>query len=123
MRNKIIIIVVALLVIIMIAVGIYFGLIRQRAATQPVASTNQNQSAIDTAKDTDGDGVLDYKEIEMGLNLNNKDTDQDGIDDGFEKEWGTDPLVADTDQDGITDGDEVKQGLDPLRKNKKIGEK
>nr|MBA2320763.1 hypothetical protein [Deltaproteobacteria bacterium] len=34
------------------------------------------------------------------------DTDGDGILDGREVQFGTDPLLADTDGDGITDGDE-----------------
>ncbi len=42
------------------------------------------------------------------------DTDGDGISDARERELGTDPLVADSDGDGIPDGLEIEQGTDPL---------
>lgn len=42
------------------------------------------------------------------------DTDGDGLTDAEEADLGTDPAKADTDGDGITDGDEVKNGTDPL---------
>ena len=43
------------------------------------------------------------------------DTDGDGLSDALEAELGTDPLNADTDGDGWSDGDEVRVfGTDPL---------
>ncbi len=43
------------------------------------------------------------------------DTDGDGLGDAAEAELGTDPFNADTDGDGFSDGDEVKlYGTDPL---------
>ena len=42
------------------------------------------------------------------------DSDGDGLSDSREKELGTDPNKADTDGDGINDGDEVKLGSSPL---------
>ncbi len=42
------------------------------------------------------------------------DTDGDGLDDARERELGTDPTDADTDGDGVSDGDEVTAGTDPL---------
>ena len=43
------------------------------------------------------------------------DTDGDGLSDAVEADVGTDPLNADTDGDGWTDGDEVQvYGTDPL---------
>ena len=41
------------------------------------------------------------------------DSDGDGITDEAEIEMGTDPYDSDTDDDGISDGDEVAQGTDP----------
>ena len=58
--------------------------------------------------DTDGDGLTDVKEKELGTDPNNADSDDDGLTDGEEvNEYDTDPLVADTDEDGLSDGDEV----------------
>jgi uncharacterized protein (DUF1800 family) len=88
---------------------------------------------IDSATDTDGDGMADALEIENGFNpavpdatadadedgMNNSleitagtdphhpDSDRDGIADGAEAGHGTSPLDADSDNDGLTDGDEV----------------
>src|SRR5205823_14967458 len=42
------------------------------------------------------------------------DSDGDGLTDDQEVDLGTDPLSADTDGDGIPDGREVSLGLDPL---------
>lgn len=87
--------------------------------------------------DTDGDGLPDYLEIELGSDINNPDTNGNGIPDGYEYnilgsdpsdlnstvadedfdddgltnleeyQLGTDPWSADTDGDGLSDGDEV----------------
>ncbi len=65
--------------------------------------------------DTDGDGLLDGGEIELGLDPLRQDTDEDGIPDGGEIELGLDPLRQDTDEDGMPDGWEVRYFLDPLR--------
>ena len=76
--------------------------------------------------DTDGDGLTDDEEKEIGTDPNNPDTDGDGINDGDEvtgdknKDWDgdgkpdpTDPLNPDSDGDGLNDGDEVDRGTDP----------
>ena len=44
----------------------------------------------------------------------NLDSDGDGIADYLEAQIGTDPLLADTDGDGLSDGWEVDNGCDPL---------
>lgn len=64
--------------------------------------------------DSDGDGVDDHVEEEIGTDPTLPDTDGDGLDDGEELDLGTDPLDPDTDGDGLEDGDEVDLGLDPL---------
>lgn len=46
------------------------------------------------------------------------DTDGDGLYDDYEVEIGTDPLVADTDKDGYGDGTEVTYGYNPLGSGK-----
>ncbi len=81
-------------------------------------------ASIGGSQDTDGDGINDHEEIEMGLDPLNPDTDGDGLSDGAElNEHATNPKVPDTDSDGILDGDEVeKTKTDPgLRDTDKNG--
>jgi outer membrane protein OmpA-like peptidoglycan-associated protein len=68
------------------------------------------------AVDTDGDGLTDAQEADLGTDINNADTDGDGLTDGQEvNNYGTDPLKADTDGDGLNDGAEVNShNTDPL---------
>ena len=56
--------------------------------------------------DTDGDGLPDTYENEIGTDPNNPDTDGDGLSDGTEVlgDNKTDPLNPDTDDDGLCDG-------------------
>ncbi|MEE8167761.1 MAG: hypothetical protein V3T58_02670 [Candidatus Hydrothermarchaeales archaeon] len=56
-----------------------------------------------TIVDTDGDGLTDAKEAELGTDPKKADTDGDGLTDGREATAGTNPLKADTDGDGIWD--------------------
>ena len=68
--------------------------------------------AIDGLDDADDDGVpafLDSDEIPVGL-----DSDGDGLTDAQEIDLGTDPSAPDTDGDGLDDGAEVAAGSDPL---------
>jgi hypothetical protein len=68
-----------------------------------------------TNVDSDGDGLSDSTEAELGLDPNNADSDGDGLTDGEEVlTHKTNPLVADTDGDGINDGTEVTAGSSPV---------
>ncbi len=69
--------------------------------------------------DTDGDGLTDAEERDLGTDPNNPDTDGDGLTDAEEvDEYDTDPLEADTDGDGLSDGDEVNShNTDPLKED------
>ncbi|MFB1481346.1 Ig-like domain-containing protein [Corallococcus sp. RDP092CA] len=59
--------------------------------------------------DSDNDGLTDEEEIAQGTDPNNPDTDGDGIPDGVEVNVGhTNPLDSDSDDDGILDGNEDK---------------
>jgi len=59
--------------------------------------------SFDSAVDSDGDGLTDWQEAELGTNPYNPDTDGDGLSDGWEVEHGYDPLDAnDYDQAGRT---------------------
>ena len=56
--------------------------------------------------DTDGDGLNDIEEYELGTDRTLVDTDGDGISDYIEVSSGNNPLNADSDGDGLTDGEE-----------------
>lgn len=68
-----------------------------------------------TAIDSDGDGLFDGDEISRGTNPFLPDTDEDGVLDGDEVlTAGTDATLADTDGDGLGDADEAIAGTDPF---------
>ncbi|MEZ4468025.1 MAG: hypothetical protein R3F43_27230 [bacterium] len=64
--------------------------------------------------DSDGDGLTDVREREIGTDPFDPDTDDDGLNDGDERAAGTDPFLPDTDAGGVWDGAEVADGTDPL---------
>jgi Bacterial TSP3 repeat len=61
--------------------------------------------------DSDGDGLLDSKEISIGTDPALVDTDGDGLFDGAELAYGADPTIPDTDGDGLNDEDESEKLL------------
>ena len=65
--------------------------------------------------DTDGDGLSDGAEVQLGLDPLDPDSDGDGASDGAEWSAGTDPHHAGGDADGdhLSDADEVQDGTDP----------
>ncbi|MEM7395758.1 MAG: OmpA family protein, partial [Verrucomicrobiota bacterium] len=67
-------------------------------------------------QDSDGDGLNDAVEVEIGTDPYNPDTDGDGLNDGQEVNvYKTDPLDPDTDYDVLKDGAEVlTYKTDPL---------
>ena len=72
-----------------------------------------------TASDSDGDGLDDYVEVQLGLNPFDpsdglSDEDGDGLTLAEEIKAGTDPTKADTDGDGYTDREEILADTDPL---------
>ena len=81
---------------------------QESASATQTASYNQTQAAIVGGEDTDGDGLLNSEEFEIGTDPLNPDTDADGIGDGDEvKIYTTNPLLVDTEGDALNDGDEV----------------
>ncbi len=81
-----------------------------------IPNTNPNNP------DSDGDGLNDGDEIDLGTNPNNPDSDGDGLDDSVEtntgtyvstSNTGTNPSASDTDGDNLSDGAEVNIGTNP----------
>lgn len=67
-----------------------------------------NEPTVQEPVDTDGDGLTDAQEAEMGTNANSADSDGDGLTDADEiNVYETDPMNSDSDGDGLSDGDEV----------------
>ncbi len=63
--------------------------------------------------DSDGDGLTDSEESQLGTDPANADSDGDGLPDGREvNSLGSNPLDTDTDSDGLTDGLEVDHSCD-----------
>ncbi|MGV9201759.1 Rib/alpha-like domain-containing protein, partial [Arcanobacterium canis] len=75
-----------------------------------------------TVKDKDGKTIDTFKVHvtipAFPLTPAVKDSDGDGLSDGQEKELGTDPKDPDTDKDGVNDGDEVSGAKNPFKENK-----
>jgi len=89
--------------------------ISQVAAATQTASFNQTQAVLIGQEDTDGDGLTNAREIEIGTDPTKADTDADELLDGDEvNSRGTDPRNPDTDGDGLSDGEEaLRRGTDP----------
>jgi formylglycine-generating enzyme required for sulfatase activity len=73
--------------------------------------------------DTDGDGLLDSEEADLGTLPRDQDSDDDGLTDGDEvKVHHTNPLNPDSDGDGMPDGKEVQiKSRDPNVPDGRIG--
>lgn len=66
--------------------------------------------------DTDGDGINDWKELQLGTNPLKADSDNDGLDDWSElNAYKTSPVKMDTDGDGVPDGKEIKYQFSPTK--------
>lgn len=65
--------------------------------------------------DTDGDGLTNDQESQLGSDPTKKDSDGDTLSDGDEvKKYRTDPNKADSDGDRYTDAEEIKNGYNPV---------
>lgn len=82
-----------------------------------VSEDTDTGSILDTATqflDSDGDGLENSRELELGTLVGKPDSDSDGLGDKEEVEvYKTNPLLADTDVDGFADGVEVRNGYNP----------
>jgi Tol biopolymer transport system component len=66
-----------------------------------------NKTIYVIAQDTDGDGLTDADEADLGTDPARADTDGDGVSDGAEVLAGTDPNSPDSDGDGLPDRGEA----------------
>lgn len=82
-------------------------------ATQSIQATQTEVARLALLVDTDGDGLTDIRERELGTVINSADSDADGLSDKAEVEGVTDPLNPDTDGDGLNDGEEKIWKTDP----------
>ncbi len=86
-------------------------------AADDAAADDDADAGDDAAADvdSDGDGLTDATEAEVGTDPATADTDLDGLLDGTEvNDLGTSPFSADTDGDGIVDIDEINiYGTEP----------
>jgi hypothetical protein len=64
--------------------------------------------------DSDGDGLPDWKERQIGTDPLKVDTNGDGIPDGIEYAAGLDPVGMDVDHDGLTNAQELAMGTNPF---------
>jgi thiol-disulfide isomerase/thioredoxin len=70
--------------------------------------------------DSDGDGLNDDEEADLGTDPDNVDSDGDTISDGDEVDGSMDPLSVDTDNDSYQDNWEQTEGTDPTDPNSVI---
>lgn len=70
--------------------------------------------------DSDGDGLSNKEEKDLGLDPDSTDSDGDGLDDALELEIGSDPLSEDSDGDTYLDLWEVNEGTDPADEDDRI---
>ncbi len=97
----------------------------------PGAATQQIESTFDPSADTDGDGLDNATEIQLGLDPEDPDTDGDMLSDGFEvagvemggKRWYLDPLNTDSNGDEIQDALECVQAIDVVVNSDGVAEK
>ena len=80
----------------------------------PAEEQPQPDQAAAVAGDSEGDGLEDAIEFELGTDPADTDTDDDGLTDGDEYYiFQTGTRNPDSDGDGVVDGDEAANGTDP----------
>ncbi len=75
-----------------------------------VVPTPEPTPTLDPELDSDGDGIPDAYEEQIGTDPHSKDSDEDGIEDGAEVIMDLNPLSDDTDGDGTPDAQEDDDG-------------
>jgi hypothetical protein len=83
-------------------------------AEEPPAAEPTPAEVVTAPGDSDGDGLEDAIELELGTDPVDLDTDDDGLTDGDEYYvYQTGTRNPDTDGDGVVDGVETANGTDP----------
>ncbi|MDI1481161.1 MopE-related protein [Polyangium sp. y55x31] len=83
--------------------------------TSPLDPDTDHGGVSDGDEDTNGNGVIDPGEIDPNDGSDDAtklDSDGDGLTDAEEMQIGTDPFDADSDDDGVSDGKEPSVGVD-----------
>lgn len=91
-----------------------FGFKNSNSRTSPITSASFSFTGSPESQDSDGDGVPDFVELQLGLDpTSGQDADDDGLSDLDELLGGTQPGNADSDSDGFTDRQERAAGTNP----------
>ncbi len=86
-----------------------------QTTTDPLDADSDDGGVSDGAEDINLNGVVDGTETDPNVGADDAsviDSDGDGLSDGLETQLGTDPNNADSDNDGLLDGDEPNFSLD-----------
>ena len=100
--------------------GSFTAILEATAATFTVGSATivgHNGQFRVVVQDALGNSVTSNAVTVLVIDPSSTDSDGDGIDDATEVELGTDPSMADTDGDGVPDGEEVSAGTSPTDPN------
>lgn len=85
----------------------------------PLSSDTDNNGTADGDEDPDQDKISNIEEVRLETDPTIRDTDGDGLLDYDEiNKYKTDPKLEDTDSDGANDGWEIEHHFDPLVFNK-----
>ncbi len=110
----ILIVIILLAAVIVLARIFIFPIPKEKPAVNEVPASVRPTPEDLKIVDTDGDGLSDEEERNLGTDINSPDSDKDGLFDFEEvKVYGTNPLNPDTDGDGYQDGQELKAGYNP----------
>lgn len=97
-----------LLAFLLVTAGCLGGL---ATGSQYAQTSDEHTAVTDTTTPT---STSEQTTTEPSASNNSTDSDGDGLSDSREAEIGTDPERADTDGDGVSDAVEVTEGCDPL---------
>ena len=95
------------------AAGFFTADLDPSTLTDPLVADSDGGGIADGTEDLNRNGRVDAGEGDP-LDPNDDDTDGDGLSNREEAEIGTDPNLADSDGDGYSDGEELILGADPL---------